>query len=84
MIIYKLKSDIMSRRSERRENKFGTKNSFYKRLCAFIVAIVVLAIINFIVSPGYMWVFWIALFGGLALLINFLYVFFLNDRFPDE
>jgi hypothetical protein len=31
-----------------------------------------------------MWVFWIALFGGLALLINFLYVFFLNDRFPDE
>lgn len=69
----------MSKKSETND----TKNSFYKRLCSYVVVIIVLGIINLVVSPGYLWVGWIALFGGIALIINFINVFFINDKFSD-
>lgn len=70
----------MSRRSE----KTYTKNSFYRRLCGIIIAIIFLGAINLLFSPDSLWIKWIIILGALAIVLDFANVFFINDRFNDE
>ena len=66
-----------------KEPKVTTKNEFYKRLCGIVIGIVVLLILNLLVSPDYLWAKWIAIFGILAIVVDFVNVFIIKDRFDD-
>jgi hypothetical protein len=52
---------------------------FYSHLFQYVVIIAALAVLNFIVSPSYWWVGWVAPFWGLGLIIHGLQVF---DKAP--
>jgi len=53
--------------------------SFYIHLTQYVLVVGGLAIFNFVTSPGYLWVVWVALGWGLGVLVHGMRVF---DRMP--
>jgi hypothetical protein len=66
-----------------KKDKSRTKNSFYRRVCGIIIAIVFLGIINFLFSPHSLWIKWIAIIGVLIIIVDFIKVFLINDKLAD-
>ena len=66
-----------------RRDKVTTKNDFYKRLCGLIIVIVFLAVASFLLGIGGSWIKWIILFAVLAIVLDFVNVFLIKDRFDD-
>jgi len=48
----------------------AAKAAYVKSLVGFIGTLCLLAIINLLTSPGYLWFLWVALFGGIAYAIK--------------
>lgn len=68
----------------RAEKKVDEKLKFYRHLFSYMLVIAILLIVNAIFTPEYWWVLWVALFWGLGVLVNFLRVFILYDKFDDS
>lgn len=66
-----------------KREKVTTKNGFYKRLSGLIIVIVFLGAASFLLGIGGTWIKWIILFGVLAIVIDFVNVFLIKDRFDD-
>lgn len=53
----------------------AAKAAYVKSLIGFTGALCLLAIINLLTSPGYLWFLWVALFGGAAYVVKGVKVF---------
>lgn len=62
------------------EKKVDAKLSFYKHLIVYICINSMLLIINILTSYGEWWFYWVSLFWGIGLIINFLEVFAFNKK----
>ncbi len=65
------------------EKKVDEKISFYHHLFSYITVITLLFIVNYLCTPSYWWVLWVAFFWGIGVLFNFLKVFLLYNKFDE-
>lgn len=66
------------------ENRVERKIKFKRNLFSYIVVNVILAIVNLIFTPEYMWFLWVVFFWGIGVLADFLRAYVLVDRFDSE
>ena len=66
------------------EERVERKIKFKRHLFSYVTANVILAIINLVFSPEYLWFLWVALFWGIGVVIDFLKTYVLFDRFDSE
>jgi len=66
------------------KGKVAELKGFYSHLFAYIVFNILLAAINILTSPGYLWFLWISFFWGLAVLGHAWHVFGHNKVLGDE
>ncbi|MBN1431446.1 MAG: 2TM domain-containing protein [Methanomicrobiaceae archaeon] len=57
------------------KEKVAELKGFYSHLFAYIFVNLILAIINYLTSPGYYWFWWVTLFWGIGLLMHAWHVF---------
>lgn len=66
------------------EERVGRKIKFKRHLFSYVTVNVILAIINLVFSPEYLWFLWVALFWGIGVIIDFLKTYVIFDRFDSE
>ncbi len=76
----------MSEDSEfRRAEKIADgKIKFYYHLCSYIVVNIILIIVNVVTTYGYWWFYWVTIFWGIAILVQFLKAFVLNSKMNGD
>ncbi len=65
------------------EQKVERKIKFQRNLFSYIVVNVILAIVNLIFTPEYLWFLWVALFWGIGVLTSFLKAYVLFNKFDN-
>ncbi len=73
--------DKLYRKAEERADR---KIAFRKHLYGFIVANVFFFLLNLIFSPGEWWFYWITGLWAIGLILHFLKVYVLIDKFADR
>jgi transcriptional regulator with XRE-family HTH domain len=58
--------------------------SFYSHLATFVVVLIALTVMNLIVSPGYLWVIWVAFGWGIGVASHALSVFEITNFFGAD
>jgi len=66
------------------KEKVAELKGFYSHLFAYILVNLMLAIINYVTSPGHYWFWWISLFWGIGLLMHAWHVFGHSMVFGDD
>lgn len=73
-------SDLRSRAERRVDNKI----KFYINFTAYVVINVILAVINWLYTPGFWWVAFPLFFWGIGVLKDFLKAFVFTSTFDSE
>ncbi|MBP2132468.1 hypothetical protein J2128_000389 [Methanomicrobium sp. W14] len=73
--------DKSYRKAKRRVKEL---KGFYSHLSAYIFVNVILAVINYITSPGDYWFFWVTILWGFAVLMHAWHVFGHSKIMDDE
>lgn len=65
------------------KERVGELRKFYQTLAAYLLVNTFLAVINYIFTPGFWWVFFIIFFWGIGILVQ-AYRIFVKNQFLDE
>ena len=68
---------------DRAEKRVDEKIRFYHHLFSYVLVNLLLCVVNYVCTPHDWWVQWVIFFWGIGLLINFLKVFVLYDKFGE-
>ncbi len=66
------------------KEKVAELKGFYSHLFAYIIFNTLLAIVNFMTSPGVYWFWWVSFFWGVGLLMHAWHVFGHDRLMGDE
>lgn len=64
--------------------KVDTKIKFYNRFVSYVIVNLILFVINFLFSKEYWWFLWVVLIWGIFILIDFIKIFVLYEKFGDN
>lgn len=67
----------------RAQEKVNEKIKFYRHMFSYMTTILLLFVVNYICTPEYWWVLWVAFFWGIGVLLNFLKVYVIYDKFDE-
>lgn len=66
------------------ESRIQRKLEFYKHFAIYCIVNILLAIVNYILTPNEWWFSTVTIFWGVGLVIHFISVFGLGGLFNDE
>ena len=75
-----MSEDGMYKRAERRVD---ANIGFHRHLVSYLCVNVFLFIVNFLTSPGEWWFVWVAGLWGIGLVIHFIKVYIIYERFDE-
>lgn len=79
----KPRSDLEAKHAEA-VRRAQVKVEFYRHLVVYAIVIAALCAINLVTAPGYLWFVWPAAGWGIGLLVHFVNVFVLTDKFVEH
>ena len=66
------------------ERRVESKIKFKRNLYSYIFVNIILAAINIIFTPEYLWFLWVVLFWGIGVLVDFLKAYVLFNKYDNE
>ena len=69
---------------ERARRRVTAVKGFYNHIIIFLIINILLAAVNFLISPGFLWFFFVTFFWGIGLVMHGLSVFMKRGLFSKD